>query len=264
MEKLKLYFDFLKIAISGKIQYKVDFIVGVLSIIVLNAVNISLIGIMVYNFETLAGWGIWQLMFLYCFWMLSRGLYGLFFGHFYDLEELIVTGNFDVYLIRPASPALQFFGKDINYMGVGDLLVGIIGFVVVWGQIDFDWSTGRWVYMIVCIISGAVIQIAINWGCASLCFWTTRSRAFLNITERFTVLMQQYPVSIFGKYFRIFVTCFLPVAFINFYPSQILLGVADAPIAFWQYFSPLVAVLLLGVAAIIWSQGIKRYAGAGN
>ena len=76
--------------------------------------------------------------------------------------------------------------------------------------------------------------------------------------------MQQYRVSIFGKYFQIFVTCFLPVAFINYYPSVVLLDKAADGIKVWQYFAPVVAVIMLAIAAIVWTKGIKRYAGTGN
>ena len=86
----------------------------------------------------------------------------------------------------------------------------------------------------------------------------------MNIAERFTVLMQQYPVNIFGKYFQIFVTCFLPVAFINYYPSVVLLGKAAGGIKMWQYFAPFVAIVMLGIAAAVWTKGLKRYTGTGN
>jgi ABC-2 type transport system permease protein len=264
IQNIRLYGQFLRIAILGKIQYKADFLVGMISILVLNAVNISLIGILVYNFTTINGWGIWDLMFLYSFWMLARGIFGVFFWHLSDLEELIVSGNFDGYLTRPLSPFLQLLGKDVNYTGVGDLLVGILGFVLVKNQLNLSWSIGYWSYLVICVLSGTLIQVAINWIGASLCFWTTRSGAALGIAERFTVLMQQYPVSIFGRYFQIFVTCFLPVAFINYYPSMILLGKTGKEIQVWQYFSPLVSVLLLCISAFIWTRGVKRYSGTGN
>ncbi len=264
MGNLRLYGQFLRVAVLGKMQYKTDFLVGVISILVLNAVNLSLIGILVYNFNTLGNWDIWDLLFLYSFWMLCRGIYGIFFGHFMDLEELIVSGNFDAYLIRPVSPFLQLLGKDINYSGVGDLLVGFLGFVLVKSQMDLHWGIFKWLYFVICILAGAFIQVAINWIGASLSFWTTRSRAAVYIAERFTVLMQQYPVNIFGQYFQVFVTCFLPVAFINYYPSAVLLEKVAGQPPVWHYFSPFVSILMLAIAAFIWKKGVKRYAGTGN
>ena len=196
--------------------------------------------------------------------MLSRGIYGVFFWHLSDLEEMIVSGTFDAYLVRPASPFLQFIGKDISYTGVGDFLVGLLGLFLAAAQMKLQWQLGRWIYFVICVLSGALIQMAVNWIGASLCFWTTRSGAAVSIAERFTVLMQQYPVNIFGKYFQIFVTCFLPVAFINYYPSVVLLDKAADGIRVWQYFAPLVSFLMLAIAAFVWRKGVKRYAGTGN
>lgn len=164
----------------------------------------------------------------------------------------------------PASPFLQFIGKDISYTGVGDFLVGLLGFFLAAAQMKLQWQLGRWIYFVICVLSGALIQMAVNWIGASLCFWTTRSGAAVSIAERFTVLMQQYPVNIFGKYFQIFVTCFLPVAFINYYPSVVLLDKAADGIRVWQYFAPLVSFLMLAIAAFVWRKGVKRYAGTGN
>lgn len=264
MKGMRLYTKFLRVAVLGKVQYKADFLVGLVSVLVLNVVNLSLIGILVYNFHSLGGWGMWDLLFLYSFWMLSRSLYGIFFGQLGEFEELIVGGGFDAYLTRPASPFLQFIGKDIDYSGVGDLLVGILGMTVAWGRLGLSWGLAEWAYFAVCILAGTGIQVAIKWIGASLCFWTVRANAAQGIVERFIVLMQQYPVGIFGKYFQMFVTCFLPVAFINYYPCVVLLGKAQGGIPAWQYLSPAVAVLLLALAGFIWTRGIRRYAGAGN
>ncbi len=264
MRNIKLYLSLVRVAILGKIQYKADFLIGVISIFILNSVNLSLIWILVSNFDSLNGWGMFDLLFLYSLWMLSRSLYGIFFWHVTDLEELIVTGNFDSYLVRPIRPSLQLLGKDINYSGAGDFLVGLVGFIIAWFNLGLSWNFMLWVYFIGCIISGTLIQLAINWIVSTLSFWTVRSRTISSITERFTVLMQQYPVSIFGKWFQVFVTCFLPVAFINYYPSVVFLDKFEDGIQIWQYLSPVVAVLLLALAVLVWSRGVKRYSGTGN
>ena len=86
----------------------------------------------------------------------------MFFWHLSDLEEMIVGGTFDAYLIRPVSPFLQFIGKDISYTGVGDFLVGVLGFILAAAQIGIHWNMGQWAYFLICVLSGALIQVAIN------------------------------------------------------------------------------------------------------
>ena len=262
MRNLTLYMKFIRVAFLAKLQYKSDFFVGLVSIFVLNGVNLSLLGILVYNFHTLGNWDIWELLFLYSFWMISRGIYGVFFWHIAELEDLIIDGTFDAYLVRPISPFLQFMGKDISYTGIGDFLVGIIGIILASYKTVLQWNVGKVFLFFVCILSGVLIQLTINLICASLSFWITRSRVAISIAERFTVLMQQYPVSIFGKGFQLFVTCVLPVAFINYYPCLIILNKGGSSI--WYFFSPLVAIVLSIISAGIWTRGIKKYSSTGN
>lgn len=261
---IRLYLLMIKVAVLSKMQYKADFIVGVISIIVLNTVNLSFLGIMIYNFESLAGFGIWDLMFLYGLWNLGRGIFSLLFWHLYNFEDMVVTGSFDAFMVRPLSPFLQLLGRDIGYPGIGDMLVGIAVIALAKSQLALYWGLWQWSFFIICVIFAALLQLAIIWICISISFWTTRSRDAFNIADRFSVLMQQYPVSIFGRWFQIFVTGILPVAFLNYFPSLILLDIAYDGVAWWHYLSPLVSVVMLAIAAIVWKLGIKRYSGTGN
>jgi len=254
----------IRVAVLGKMQYKADFLVGLISVVVLNIVNISFLAIMVYNFETLAGWGIWDLMFLYGLWTIGRAIFSLLFWHLYNFETMVVDGTFDAFLIRPISPFLQLLGRDIGYPGAGDLLVGIVAVALAKNQLGLQWGLAYWVFFVICAISAGLLQLAIIWICSSLSFWTTRSRDAYRIVDRFSVLMQQYPITIFGRYFQIFVTAILPVAFLNFYPSMILLGIAGDSVVRWHYFSPVITLIALSIAVCVWSIGIRRYTSTGN
>ena len=264
VHNIRLYALMLRLAVLGKVQYKVDFLVGVISTIVLNVVNVSFLGIMVYNFETLAGWGIWHLMFLYGLWTMGRGIYSLLFWHLYNFEDLVVSGGFDAFMIRPLSPLLQLLGRDIGYPGVGDFLVGIVAIALAKNQLSLYWTLGYWIFFIACVISAALIQLAIVWICGSMSLWTTRSRDAYRIADRFSTLIQQYPIVVFGNWFQVFVTGILPVAFINYYPSVVLLGIDSDNTLWWYYLSPLVAIVMLIIAGCIWTVGVKRYVGTGN
>ena len=39
---------------------------------------------------------------------------------------------------------------------------------------------------------------------------------------------------------------------------------AAGGIKMWQYFAPFVAIVMLGIAAAVWTKGLKRYTGTGN
>ena len=49
----------------------------------------------------------------------------------------------------------------------------------------------------------------------------------IDLIMEFNVLVQHYPIDIFGRWFRLIVTGVIPVAFMNYYPALILLGKSD-------------------------------------
>jgi ABC-2 type transport system permease protein len=84
--------------------------------------------------------------------------------------------------------------------------------------------------------------------------------------NQFYGLVQQYPVDIFGKAFRLIVTGLIPVAFMNYYPALFLLDKMNYASPGWvlSYLSPLVALLLVGILSIVWRLGLNRYSSSGG
>jgi len=246
-------------------QYRADFLFGVVGVLVLNFVNLSLIWIMVARFRALAGWQYWEIVMLYGTFLLSHSVYAVFFWHLSRLEDDILHGRFDQYLVRPCSPLMQFLGREVNYMGVADVVFATSALILAYHNLGLDWSAGQWAFFALAILSGTVIETCIVWIIGALAFWTGRSRAIFFVFLRFQILSQQYPIDIFGMWFRIFITGFIPIAFMNYYPLTILL---DKPNALGVYgmgfLSPIVAILLLALGALIWRRGLAGYTSSGN
>jgi ABC-2 type transport system permease protein len=265
MEMVRIYGKLIKISMLGKLQYRADFLTGIFSILVLNGINLSAIGILVERFTGLSGWSLWEMVFLYCLWILGHSIYSLFFWHFFTMEELVVQGRFDMFLVRPLPVLLQFLAQGIQYMGVGDILVGITGISLAYANLDLHWTPLQWLLFLTAIAAGAAIETGVNWIIASVGFWTVRTFPLTRIATGFMMMVQQYPTSIFGRWFRIVVTGILPFAFMNYYPALLLLGKQDPGTAPWfGYLSPAVALGLLLLGLVVWNEGLKRYASTGN
>lgn len=264
-QELRLYFKFIGIAIRSRMQYRADFLFGVVGVLVLNFVNLSLIWIMVARFRSLAGWQYWEIVMLYGTFLLSHSVYAVFFWHLSRLEDDILHGRFDQYLVRPCSPLMQFLGREVNYMGVADIIFAASAFILAYHNLGLDWSAGQWAFFSLAILSGTVIETCIVWIIGALAFWTGRSRAIFSVYMRFQVLGQQYPIDIFGTWFRVFLTGFIPIAFMNYYPLTILLDKPNALGIFGiGFLSPIVAGILLVLGIIIWRRGLAGYTSSGN
>src|SRR5512145_502129 len=120
METLGIYLKLIRISMQARMQYRADFVTGVAGVVLHNTITLGLIGILVSRFENLAGWTVWELVFLYCLWLLGHSLYSLFFWHIRTLEDYLIQGTFDQYLLRPVSPFIQFLGREIQYYGFAD------------------------------------------------------------------------------------------------------------------------------------------------
>ena len=261
----RLYIQLVGVAIKSRIQYKSDFLVGVISVIVMNVVNLSLIWVLLRRFQTIQGWNYWEVAILYSMWLIIHSVYSVFFWHLSLLEEDIIKGDFDKYLIRTCGTFLQFLAKEVNYMGVGDLLIGIAVFTLAYHNLHLQWELGHWSIFVLAVLSGIIIETSIVLMFGTLSFWTGRSYELFRLSLRFNLFTQQYPIDIFGQWYQIFVTIFLPVAFVNYYPLTLLLGKNNGlGLSFLPFLSPVVAVALAGLAAILWHRGVAAYTSSGN
>jgi ABC-2 type transport system permease protein len=266
MDALRLYFKLIRIAMQSRMQYRADFVTGVIGVIVLNVVNLGLIGILVSRFTHLNGWNVWEMVFLYCLWLLGHSLYSLFLWHIRTLEDYLVQGTFDQFLMRPVSPFILFLGREVQYLGVADLLFGVAGASLAYRNLGLHWDGVKWVFFVVAVLSGTLIEMTIALMIACAAFWTGRSRRASGLVMQLNVMVQHYPVDIFGYTFRVIVTGLIPVAFMNYYPALMLLDKLDPQSPWWWlgYMSPVVAVMLVGITTGVWRLALRRYASAGG
>ena len=266
MNGLQLYFRLIQISLLSRMQYRANFTVGLLGLIIWNMVNLGLIGILITQFTSLKDWTLWELVFLYCLWLLTHSLFSLFFSHIRDLENYLIEGTFDQFLLRPASPLIQVLGREFQYLEIADALFALTGISLAYTRLGLHWDGGRWGFFVLAVFSGAVIGLALNLLIASTAFWTGRSRGAFMVVGQFDGLVQWYPIDIFGKAFRVIVTGLIPVAFMNYYPALLLLDKLDyiGPEWWLSYMSPVVAFLLLGIVSIVWRLALKQYTSTGS
>lgn len=266
MNAVALYFRLVRVAIQARMQYRADFLTGMIGVIVMNVTTVTLIGIMVSRFQHLNGWLLWEVVFLYCLWILGHSLYSLFFWHVRALEDYLVQGTFDQFLIRPASPFVLFLGREVQYLGVADAVFGIAGLSLAYTNLKLDWNVTKWAFFGAAILAGTLIETTLSLMIACISFWTGRSRRANNLFMQINTMVQYYPMDIFGYVFRVIVTGFIPVAFMNYYPALMLLDKLERAGSLWWlgYMSPVVAILLAGITALIWHAALKQYSSSGG
>jgi ABC-2 type transport system permease protein len=266
LDPIPLYFRLIRVAVQARLQYRADFLTGVAGVILLNLVNLGLIGIMVSRFRHLNGWTLWEMVFLYCLWLLGHSLYSFFFWHIRALEDYLVEGTFDQFLMRPASPFVLFLGREVQYFGVADLMFAVSGLSLAYRNLNLHWTGMEWLFFGAAVIAATLIETTLVLMITCISFWTGRSRRASQLLNRLNLMVQHYPVDIFGYAFRVIVTGLIPVAFMNYYPSLMLLGKLDpgSPWGWLGYMSPVVALTLVMIASGVWHLAIGHYSSSGG
>lgn len=265
MTTWRQYGLFVRIGFKSQAVYMTDFLVGAFGTIALNAVDLAMLGILLRQFGTIAGWTIWEIVFLYSFFLAAFGLQNLFTAHVEKLDTYIQDGTFDQFLTRPVSPLVQLIGREIGHKYLVHLVMGIACLGLAYVRLGLHWSPAMWVYFGVLIVSGAAVLAGMTLGICSLAFWTVQSRLLLRGTLQVQEAVAHYPTRIFGPWFELLVTSILPFAFANYYPSLVLLGRADQAMqSVLGWCTPLAACLVVLGSVAIWRLGISRYQSTGS
>ena len=265
MRALRHYWLFVRLGVKTQTEYNADFLIGLVSIALLNAVDLLLLGVLLGRFNALGGWSLWQIVFLYSFFLVALGIQNTFTSHLLELEDLVRDGTLDMMLVRPASPLVQLLGRDVRFNQLPDLALGCIGIVVASVHLHLVWTFPRVLLAVLMAVSGAVLLASIVLALCSLAFWTVKSRVFVLSTVELQEVVQHYPSQIFGRWFLLVVTTVLPFAFINYYPTLLLLGrTADGPHPALAWASPAAAFLAAAIAVGVWHLGLRGYESTGS
>jgi ABC-2 type transport system permease protein len=261
---LRHWWLFVRIGWRSRAIYRADILLWALGIVVINLVDLALLGVLLRTFTTLGGWSIWEIVYLYCAFLAALGLQQLFTWRCTFIQEYVQEGTLDPLLLRPSPPLLQIAGSELAYKDLAHIGLGLAGIAAAAARIGLPWTPTRLAWLVVLLTSGAVVLGGITLALCSLAFWTVRSRVFLFGTEELQEIFQHFPAHIFGKWFLRLTSTVLPFAFVNYYPTLILLGRAGQPPSLLAYGSPLMALLVAAIALGIWRLGLRRYQSTGS
>lgn len=266
MAKIKRYFRLYRVLIKQffktLVQSKVDFLMGLFGFFFTQVLGIAFLYLIFDKIPNLNGWTLSQLIFIYGFAQIPRGIDHLFTDNIWLVAwRMVVNGDFDRYMLRPMNVFFQIICEKLQPDAVGELLIGTIliimslskGIVIVDGM--------HIVMFIVSIIAGAVIYMSIKLLFASLSFWIKRSGPFLQVAYEMADFAK-YPVEIYSKPIQFILTFVIPFAFVAYFPASYFLIQKSALTTVG--IECLIAVILSILAYSIFKIGISKYESAGN
>ena len=248
-------------------QYRVDTVLKSLTVFLREATGIIVIYFTLLKFDTLNGWNMHELLFLFSLLFLTYGILIIFFTGLRDFGGTVRNGGFDRFILRPRGLLFQLIFSNADWFAaIGHGGLGIVLFVITAGKVGITWSAGTIIYYIVAVIGGVMIQGAIFLFLATLNIYLLETNS---LKELFYWNMRKfagYPISIYSKWIQTIIIYIVPFAFVNYFPAQYLLrkeDMAGYP-AIYMYLTPVVGVVLYLAAYGFWRYSLRFYKSSGN
>ncbi|EKQ52246.1 MULTISPECIES: ABC-2 family transporter protein [unclassified Clostridium] len=259
---LILYNKFLQQYIKSLIEYRADFILGLIGFTLVQGANIIFIKLIFNTIPNLSGWSFYEILFIYGFSQIPRGIDHIFTDNLWMLSGyIIVNGNFDRYLIRPLNPLFQVLAERFQPDGFGELIIGIILAVISSNNLGINFTFSKLVLFIFAVICGSLIYTAIKLAVASIAFWLKFAQSYLFMTYQLSNFTR-YPIGIYPNTIRNILTFIIPFAFTGYYPGAYFLGKGSLFSGVILTF--LVAIIGLCISYLIWLKGINKYESSGS
>lgn len=257
----RIYFKIVAQDIKSKMSYRADFIISTLGMIATNIVGFVSFWLLFNKFPSINGWGYYEMLFLYGFSLVAITPTQCLLDNNWSLRRYVYDGDFIKYCFRPINLFFYYESEVFDIKGIGQLLFGIGTLCYSWNKLALPVSVLMIIKVIVFLITASLIMMALQNAAAATCFWVQNSFYILDLSLKLKDYAK-YPVTIYNGVFKFIFTFLLPVAFIAYYPSLVVLRPDDVPLLSWL--SPAIGVIFFFLSYKLWMKGASRYDGSGS
>lgn len=263
----KLSAMYTKMIFRSWFQYQVDALLRSFAVFAREATSIIVVFFTLLKFDTLNGWNIYEMLFLFSLIYVTYGILIIFFTGLRDFGNTVKSGGFDRYILRPRGLLYQLIFANADWFAaVGHGGLGILLFILSAAKIGVVWTPVKVIYYIFSIIGGVLIQGAIFLFLATLNIYLLETGSLKEVFYWNARKFAGYPISIFHKAIQFCMTFVVPFAFVNYFPAQYILrkdDMAQYPEVF-MYLTPIIGIVLYVLAYAFWKYSLKYYKSSGN
>ncbi len=258
---LRIYRKILAQDLKSKMSYRADFIISTIGMICTNIAGFVSFWILFRNFPSINGWSYHEMLFLYGFSLVSLTPVQCLFDNNWSLRMHVYSGDFIKYCFRPINLFFYYQSEVFDIKGLGQLAFGVGTLAYAWAKLGLALTPLAVLKTLTFLVTASLIMIALQNAAAASCFWIQNSFYVLDLAFKFKDYAK-YPITIFSPVFRFVFTFVMPIAFIAYYPSLVILRPDAVPVLSWL--SPLVGCLFFFLSYKLWMYGALKYSGTGS
>ncbi|MCH7230136.1 ABC-2 family transporter protein [Glycomyces sp. L485] len=246
--------------VKSTMEYPADFWIMASSGALWQVLQFAFISVLFANITTVAGWGYHEMLILAGFLGLSGGSSALFWDGIWSTPSMIVKGELDYRIVRPAPVMVQVASSHIGMQSFGEVTLSSAMLVLGWTGAGLGLDMLPLALLL--LACACVIQCALLTAMCAIGFWVKgHFPAFAWIAVDLQRDVMRFPLGIYPPLVRLAATFMLPFAFASFVPVQILMGRLPA---WWMTGTIAVTVVMVGIAVAVFRAGLRSYDSAGH
>lgn len=263
---LSLYVRLTGARVRAEMQYKASFFLRTAGTFAANLVDFAAIAVLFGRVPVLAGWSLPEVALLYGISAVCFASAELVASALDNFDVFIITGTFDRVLTRPLGAMFQTLTEEFALRRIGRVLQGAVILAIALHLLPVQWTLDRALVLVASLVSGTALFFGIFVLSAAYCFWIVQGKEATHIVTYGGDFMSSYPLDIYHRWLRRFVTFVLPIGFVSYYPALYILDRPD-PLGLpgWvRLMGPVAAAAVCLAASLAWRAGVRRYQSTGS
>ena len=238
-------------------------LINIVSDIILNLAGVAAVFLLATRFEGIGIWSRDQIVFMLGYAAIVRGILNMGFSYnVLHISRRIGRGQMDHILIQPQPVWMAFVTEGfMPFSGIWALLTGVG--ITAWAiaQLSLTLTFYWWILFALNVTASCVVVFAFSFLWGSLAFWAPVSAEEISSRAvNFMYQLKSFPLDGLGIYLLTSMLTILPVGFVAWYPSRLLLGLETSG----TYHTATAALILSVFAFVAFKKGMKHYEQTGS
>lgn len=243
------------------LEYRKNFIISSIAQIATSVFAFISILFLFDKFGDIEGYTFNNVLICFSISFLGFSMAECFFRAFDHFDRMIGNGEFDRILVRPRNVILQVLGTKIEFTKFGRAMTSIVVFICVLLSNPELLKLDKILTLLLMILGTIIIYASLFILKAGITFFTTQSLEIMNIFTDGARDLAQYPLNIYQKWVKNFLTYILPLAIVNYYPLLYVIEKTDNKL----YMAlPILSILFTIPCYIVWRIGLRKYKSTGS
>lgn len=209
--------------------------------------------------KSMAGYNQNQIIAFFLVFTLIDTLIQFIFRGIYQFRPLIVSGNFDLDLLKPLP---SFFRPLFGWLDILDglTLIPLLIYFLIFIFTRLDFSVINLFPFMILLVNSLILAFSLNLIIAGVGVITTEID-HLVMVYRDLENMARFPTDIYAKGIQFILTFTVPIVLLITVPAKALLGLLSGG---WFLLTLIISLILLFGALKFWQFSLKRYSSASS